>query len=72
MRRFGAPSKRFGEKRRHPAHGVAGKEEQVHARVPHLLHAVILADVPVLVVADADEGFALQTVIWRDHVALEQ
>ena len=69
MIRLGRPS-RLGAERRDPADGVAREEQQVHAGVAHPLDAPELADVPVLVVADADERLALQAAIGREHVAV--
>ena len=69
MIRFGRPSL-LGAMRRHPADRVAREEQQVHAGVAHLLDAAELADVPVLVVADAEERLALQAAIGREHVAV--
>ena len=67
--RLGRPSV-LGAEGRHPADGVAREEQQVHARVAHRFDASILADVPVFVVADADERLALQAAVGREHVAV--
>ena len=69
MIRLGRPSL-LGAERRDPADGVAREEQQVHAGVAHLLDAAELADVPVFVVADADERLALQAAVGREHVAV--
>src|SRR3954471_18450369 len=56
--------------RRHPAHGIAGEKQQRNPAIAHLHDAVILTAVPVFVVSNADEAFASQTAIGRDHVAV--
>ena len=56
--------------RRDPADGVAGEKEDVHARVAHRDDAAKCADVPVFIVADAEERPALQAAFGRVHVAV--
>ena len=59
-----------GSERGHPADCVAGQEQQRHTFIAHFLHALELPDIPVLIVADTDEHFALQSAIGREHVAV--
>src|SRR5262245_39225577 len=59
-----------GPERGHPADRIARKEEQADAFVPHPLDAAILPDVPVLIVADAEERLALEAPVGREHVAI--
>ena len=56
--------------RRDPANGIAREEQHVHPRVAQPLHAAELREVPVLVVTDAEEGFALQPAVGREEVAV--
>ena len=53
-----------------PANGVAGEKQQAHASVAHPLDAAELPDVPVFVVADAEECLAAQAAVGREHVAV--
>ena len=59
-----------GAQRRHPADGVAGEKQEAHSRVSHLHDRIKLPPVPVFIVADAEEGFALEPPVRGEQVAV--
>ena len=53
-----------------PTDGIAREKEQVDARVSQLDHAFVLLDVPILIMAHAQERLAFQASIRRQHIAV--
>ena len=57
-------------KRSDAAHRVAGKVELRYASFHRAHRGVVLANVPVFVVADAEEDFGTQRLLRIEHVAV--